>query len=152
MCLVSMPNPFIWTRTCLLHRLPLQSKAYTTTHSSWRVLIHHIFYFGVRRPNVFAPKNGHVQWFGVQKMGLWTPISKSDTTFCRQLYPNMVDETLDSYEYHYWVGFGQILKMAYFMLIFGQFPLLKSQNQNPMLPSVNFWDKTLIFGIWFPYI
>ena len=64
----------------------------------------------------------------------------------------MVDETLVSYEYHYWVSFGQILKMAYFRLIFGRFPLIKSQNQNPMLLSVNFWDKTLIFGVWFPYI
>ena len=56
-----------------------------------------------------------------------------------------------SYEYHYWVSFRQILKIAYFRLIFGQFPYIKSQNQNPMLPSVNIWDKNLISGIWFPY-
>ena len=63
----------------------------------------------------------------------------------------MVDETLVSYEYHYRVSFRQILKIAYFRLIYGQFPLIKSQNQNPMLPSVNIWDKNLISGIWFPY-
>ena len=66
--------------------------------------------------------------------------------------PKMVDETLVSYEYHYWVSFGQILKVACFRLIFGRFPLIKSQKQNPMVHSVNFWEKTLIFGIWFPYI
>ena len=70
----------------------------------------------------------------------------------RQLYPKLVDKTLVSYEYHYGVSFGQILKIAYFRLIFGQFPLMKSQNQNPMVHSVNFWDENLIFGIWFPYI
>ena len=55
-------------------------------------------------------------------------------------------------EDHFLSSTGQTLKIAYFRLIFGRFPLIKSQNQNPMLLSVNFWDKTLIFGIWFPYI
>ena len=64
----------------------------------------------------------------------------------------MVDETLVSYEYHYRVSFRQILKIAYIRLIFGQFPLIKSQNQNPMVLSVSFGDKTLIFGVWSPYI
>ena len=90
--------------------------------------------------------------FGCKKRVFGRPNQKTETTFCRQLYPKMVDETLVSYEYHYWVSFGQILKMAYFRLIFGRFPLIKSQNQNPMVLSVNFWDKTLIFGVWFPYI
>ena len=39
-----------------------------------------------------------------------------------------------------------------FSVIFGQFSLIKSQNHYPMLHSVNFWDKNLIFGIWLPYI
>ena len=43
-------------------------------------------------------------------------------------------------------------KIAYFRLIFGRFSLIKPQHQNPMLQSVNFRDKTLIFGIWYPYI
>ena len=113
------------------------------------------FYSGIRRPKFFAPENSHFQWFGNWAAKKWVfgrPNKKTDTTFCRQLYPKMVDETLVSYEYHYWVSFGQILKMAYFRLIFGRFPLIKSQNQNPMVLSVNFWDKTLIFGVWFPYI
>ena len=50
------------------------------------------------------------------------------------------------------VSFGQIMNIAYFGLIFGRFPFIKSQNQNPMVLLVNFWDKTLIFGVWFPYI
>ena len=75
---------------------------------------------------------------GPKKWVFGRPNKKTDTTFCCQLYPKMMDETLVSYEYHYWVSFGQILKMAYFRLIFGRFPLIKSQNQNPMLPSVNF--------------
>ena len=49
-----------------------------------------------------------------------------------------MEETLVSYEYQYWMSFGQILKIAYFRLIFGRIPLIKSQNQNPMLLSVNF--------------
>ena len=98
------------------------------------------------------PKSLKMAVFGCKKMALQMPKSKNGHHFCRQLYPKMVDGTLVSYEYHYWVSFGQILKMAYFRLIFGRFPLIKSQNQNPMVLSVNFWDKTLIFGIWFPYI
>ena len=54
--------------------------------------------------------------FWVQKIG--SSNQKTDTTFCRQLYPKMVDDTLVSYEYHYWVSFGQILKMAYFGIWF----------------------------------
>ena len=49
------------------------------------------------------------------------------------------------------MNFGPILKIVNFWPICGRFPP-KSQNQNPMLHSVNFWDKNLIFGIWFPYI
>ena len=37
--------------------------------------------------------------------------------------------TLVSHEYHFRASFGQILKIAYFRLIFGQFPIVKSQNQ-----------------------
>ena len=49
-------------------------------------------------------------------------------------------------------SYDQILKFAYFGHIFGQFCLQKSSNQYPMLHSVNFWDKHLIFGIWLPFI
>ena len=77
---------------------------------------------------------------------------QTDTTFCRQLYPKMVDGTLVSDEYHFRLNFGQILKIINFWLFFGRFPLIKPQNKNPMVHSVNFSDKNLIFGIWFPYI
>ena len=87
------------------------------------------------------PKMAIFSDLGCKKMG---PNEKTDTTFCRQLYPKTLDETLVSYEYHYRVSFGQILKISYFRLIFGRFPIMISQNQNPMLHSVNFWDKNLI--------
>ena len=64
----------------------------------------------------------------------------------------MVDGTLVSDEYHFRLNFGQILKIINFWLFFGRFPLIKPQNKNPMVHSVNFSDKNLIFGIWFPYI
>ena len=76
--------------------------------------------------------------WGAKKRVFGRPNKKTETTFCRQLYPKMVDETLVSYEYHYWVSFGQFLKIAYFRLIFGRFPLIKSQNQNPMARSVKY--------------
>ena len=37
------------------------------------------------------------------------------------------------------------LKIDYFRLHFGWFPLLKSRNKNPMALSANFWEKNLIF-------
>ena len=97
------------------------------------------FLFGHPKTHFFAPQINENGRFRVQKNWvLGRPNKKTGTTFRRQLYPKMVDETLVSYEYHYWVSFGQILKMAHSRLIFGRFPLLKSQNQNPMVLSVNF--------------
>ena len=89
--------------------------------------------------------------WGAKKRVFGRPYKKTDTTFCRQLYPKMVDETLVSYEYHYWVSFGQILKIAYFRLIFGPFPLIKPPNQKPMVLMVSMCPKTLKIGIWAPY-
>ena len=43
----------------------------------------------------------------------------------------MVEDTLVSYEYHNWVSFGQILKMAYFRLIFARFPPYKIPKSKP---------------------
>ena len=109
------------------------------------------FFFRATEDPFFCTPN-HWKWpfLGAKNWVFRRQNQKTDTTFCRQLYPKMVDETLVSYEYHYWVSFAQILKMAYFMLIFGRFPLIKSQNQNPMMLSVNFWYKTSIFGVWSP--
>ena len=88
--------------------------------------------------------------WGAKKWVFGRPNKKTDTTFCCQLYPKMVDETLVSYEYHYWVSFGQFLKIAYFRLIFGRFPLIKSQNQNPMARSVKYEVWNLEFFFWTP--
>ena len=76
--------------------------------------------------------------WGAKNWVIERPNPKTDTTFCRQLCPKMVNETLVSPEYHYQVSFGQNLKNAYFRLIFGRFPLIKSQNQNPMARSVKY--------------
>ena len=95
------------------------------------------------------------QWklpFSGAKKGSSDASIKNEHHFLSSTIPKMVEETLVSCEYHYRVSFGQILKIAHFMIIFGRFLLIKSQNQNPMVHSVNFWDKNLIFGIWFPYI
>ena len=98
------------------------------------------------------PKSLKMAVFGCKKMALQMPKSKNGHHFCRQLYPKMVDGTLVSDEYHFRLNFGQILKIINFWLFFGRFPLIKPQNKNPMVHSVNFSDKNLIFGIWFPYI
>ena len=109
----------------------------TQTNTQWRP-----------KTQFFAPQN-HWKWpfSGAKKWDFGRPNPKKDTTFYRQLYPKMVDETLVSYEIHFRASFGQILKIAYFRLNFGRFSLIKPQNQNPMVHSVNFWDKNLIFGI-----
>ena len=91
---------------------------------------------GVRRPFFCTQKRSFSVIWGAKKRVFGRPNKKTDTTFCRQLYPKMVDETLVSYEYHYWVSFGQVLKIAYFWLIFGRFPLIKSQNQKRMVRSL----------------
>ena len=104
------------------------------------------FFMSVSEDPFFAPKNGNFQWFWVQKNG------SSDAPIRKRTESEMTDETLVSYEYHYRVSFGQILKIAYIRLIFGRFPLIKAQNQNPMLQLVNFWDRNLIFGIQFPQL
>ena len=99
----------------------------------------------------FGSPHYHWKWpfSGAKNWVFRRPNQKTDTTFCRQLYPKMVDETLVSYEYHYWVSFGQFLKIAYFRLIFGRFPLIKSQNQNPMARSVKYevWNLEFFFEL-----
>ena len=80
---------------------------------------------GVRRPFFCNPNHGKWPFLGAKKRVFGRLNKKTETTLCRQLYPKMVDETLVS-------------------LIFGRFPLIKSQNQNPMLLSVSFCDKNLI--------
>ena len=95
--------------------------------------------FEIITKGFFTPQINENCRFRVQKKWVFGCLNKkTNTTFCRQLYPKMVEETLVSCEYHYRVSFGQILKIAYFMLIFGRFLLIKSQNQNPMVHSVNF--------------
>ena len=92
------------------------------------------FFILASKDPFFAPQITENGRFRVQKIGSSDArIKKRTPLFCPQVYPKMVDETLVSYEYHYWVSFGQILKMAYLILrlIFGRFPLIKSQNQKP---------------------
>ena len=62
---------------------------------------------------------------GAKKWDFGCPNPKTETTFCRQLSPKMVEQTLVSHEYHFRASFGQILKIAYFRLIFGLFPIVK---------------------------
>ena len=90
------------------------------------------FFIWASEDPFFAPKNGNFQWFWVQKNG------SSDAPIRKRTESELADETLVSYEYHYRVSFGKFLKIAYFRFIFGRFSLIKSQNQNPMLQSVNF--------------
>ena len=49
---------------------------------------------------------------GAKKRVFGRPNQKTETTFCRQLYLNMVDETLVSYGYHYWVSYTCIKQMS----------------------------------------
>ena len=49
-------------------------------------------------------------------------------------------------------SYDQTLKSAYFRLNFGQFSLIKSLDQYPMLHSVIFWDENLVLGSWLLYI
>ena len=56
---------------------------------------------------------------GAKKWDFGFPNPKTKTTFCRQLSPKMVELNLVSSEYHFRASFGQILKIAYFRLIFG---------------------------------
>ena len=97
------------------------------------------FFIRASEDPFFCTQN-HGKWpfLGAKRRVFGRPNKKTETTFCRQLYPKMVDETLVSYEYHYWVSFGQFLKIAYFRLIFGRFPLIKSQHQNPMARSAKY--------------
>ena len=128
--------------TCVISANILPKSQNTQTNTQWRP-----------KTQFFAPQN-HWKWpfSGAKIWDFGRPNPKKDTTFYCQLYPKMVDETLVSYEIHFRASFGQILKIAYFRLNFGRFSLIKPRNQKPMVQSVNFWDKNLIFGLWFPYI
>ena len=100
--------------------------------------LHNFFDLGIGSPIFFTQKRPFSVIWGAKKWVFGRPNKKTDTTFCRQLYPKMVDETLVSLEYHYRVSFGPNSKTAYIRLIFGRFPLIKSQNQNPMARSVKY--------------
>ena len=104
---------------------------------------------GVRRLNFLHPKSLKMAVFGCKKMGLRTPEFKTWHDF---FVVNSPQKWWMRHLFHMNITFGQILKIAYFRLNFGRFSLIKPQNQNPMVQSVNFWDKNLIFGLWFPYI
>ena len=94
----------------------------------------------------FTLENAHFQWFGVQKLGLRTPESKNGHHFSSPTIPKIGE--LDtcfvliviSLSGEFWAN----SKNREFLDHFCRFPIIKPQNQNPMLHSVNFWDK-----IWF---
>ena len=55
---------------------------------------------------------------GARKWDFERPNPKTETTFSRQHPPKMVDLTLVSCVYHFWMRNKQILNFAYFYLIF----------------------------------
>ena len=76
------------------------------------------FYSAARSPIFGHLKIGTFGIFRCPKMGLQAAESKNGTTFSRQHPPKMVDLTLVSCVYHFWMRNKQILNFAYFYLIF----------------------------------
>ena len=75
-------------------------------------------FFGTRKRPILV-------LLGQKKLDFRCPNLKTETTFCRQLFPKMMEQTLVSHEYHFRASFRQILKIVYFRLIFGLFPIVK---------------------------
>ena len=100
----------------------------------------------------YAPKYGQIRPNTVFGAHIWAQQIRSSGVSLTRYYKMWVRRVelvsigppVNSYD--------QILKLAHFGLIFGQFSLKKLPNQYHMLHLVNSWDKNLIFGIWLPYI
>ena len=77
-------------------------------HKKWSP----VFIWASEDPPFCTQKRPFSVILGAKKRVLGRPNQKTETTFCRQLYLNMVDETLVSYGYHYWVSYTCIKQMS----------------------------------------
>ena len=98
-----------------------------------------------RRPNFLHSKTLIFSDLGCKNWVFGRPNPKTDITFCRRL------SLLVLYEYHFQVNFGQILKIVNCWLNFCRFPLIKPQNQKPVVLMVSMCPKNLKIGIWVPH-
>ena len=71
------------------------------------------------------PKTANFSDFGPKKIGLPTTKFENGDHFLSPTIPKNGVIDLFSQEYHFRASFGQILKIAYFRLIFGLFPIVK---------------------------
>ena len=112
------------------------------------------FFIPVSEDPTFSTQNNWKWPFpGAKNWVFGRPNPKTDTTFCSQLFPKMVDETLVSYEY---ITLGRILGKFWKSWIFGSF-LADFLLKNPKIKTLCctrsiFGVKNLIFVIWVPYI
>ena len=106
---------------------------------------------GVRSP-FFGPKSLKLAVFGCQKMGLWTPKSENGHRFLSPSIPKNdgIDTcfTWTSFSGEFWANFENRV----FRLIFGQFPLKKSQNQKCVVHLLKYRDIGLKIGAWLHYL
>ena len=86
----------------------------------------------------------HFSWFGVQKKRSSDARIKKRRPF---FVVNYTQKWWNGHLFHMSIIFGRIslliLKIAYFRLIFGRFPLKKPQNQKPIVLMVSTCPKNL---------
>ena len=128
-----------------------ETRVYSTIFGdSWRQKVVSVFGFGhPKSPFFFTRKRPFSVILGAKK-GSSDARIKNGHYFLSLTIPKIGGWDTCLCEYHYWVSFGQFLKIAYFRLIFGRFPLIKSQNQNPMARSVKYEVWNLEFFFWTP--
>ena len=91
-----------------------------------------VFLFRRPKTHFFAPQITENGRFRVQKNGTSDGrIQNRTQLFCRELYPKMVDETLVSYEYHFFAIFGKIKINRDFLPRFWPIPFYKVPKSKP---------------------